>query len=157
MELTTEIKASVLLQLLEFHMNEIHRCEESEKTWFEWASALLLATFAAVIALASSSEPLQHPIIIRGLATVLILVPTLISVWQILNASKGVKGSVEVIVRLEKLLCLYDGGYYDTKPLYAKEWSNLTQDVKKRNTPYLYVGIIAVMAACVIFAVWLLL
>lgn len=158
MDLKPEEKVTVLLQTLDFHINEIHRREESEKTWFEWASTLLLATFGAIIALAGSSKPLQQPILIKLLATVLILIPSLISISRILDVAKSSSRNAEIVEHIEDLLHLFDSGFYDEKSIYPNRWhGKLAQNMLKRKTPKYFVGIIGLMTFCVIAAVWLIL
>jgi len=157
MELTPDVKAAVLLQMLQFHIDEVHRRQDAEKTWFEWISALLLATFGVVIALAGNTT-VRQPLIIKILATVMISVPTFIAGYRILKIAQSTQGNARMVERIQEILHLFDPGYYDVEALQPELWrGRLAQNMLKRKTPKYYVGIISLMALCVIFAVWLVL
>jgi hypothetical protein len=50
-------------------------------------------------------------------------------------------------------LHLFDSGFYDEKPIYPKRWhGTLALSMLKRKTPKYFIGIIGLMAFCVIAA-----
>jgi len=159
MELSNSDKTVVLLNLLDFQLNEIQRREQKEQQWFEWTSSLLLATFGVIVALASrSSGSLSYAVIIKSLATVLIAVPALLIILRIRDQSKGSITNAKAVERLQELLLLFEDGPYGVQSPYPHEWKNkLAHSRLKRKTPIYYILILLLMTACVITTVWLVL
>jgi hypothetical protein len=87
-QLSDSDKLNVLLQLLEHQIEEIKRREGREQQLFEWATSLLLAAFAAVIALSDRSTSLPYSFYVKLLATLLIAVPTAIIAYRILGYTR---------------------------------------------------------------------
>jgi hypothetical protein len=157
-QLSESDKVNVLLQLLTHQLEEIKRREGREQQLFEWATGLLLAAFAAVIALSDRSTPLPYSPSIKLLATLLIAVPTAIIAYRILGYTKRSAGNAEAVERIESLLHLYEKGYYGTTTPYPPDWEKKLAKVRLgRRTPLLYSLILSLMATCVVITIWLIL
>jgi len=157
-ELSNSDKTSVLLYALDFNLKEINHKEDEQQKLFEWSTGLLLASFAAIVALAGKTGPLAYPIHIKSLATGLIVIPTVLLVYRIITRTKDAIGNAMTAETVENLLHLFDEGYYGTHAPFPKEWRNsLAKYVRKDKLPAYYAMIIMLMTACVVTAIWLLL
>lgn len=157
MNMSDTDKITVLLNRLDFHINEIQRREEKETRLFEWSTTLLLAVFAVVIALSDRAEPLSHPVLVRIIATFLIAFPTLVFSYRIWSERPSMQRQAEVVELIQSGLYLFDKGYYIADmALYPERWKgNLAVSRLKRKTPIYYVAIILLMAICVITTMWI--
>lgn len=68
-------KTAILLNLLDRQIDEIQKREQAEQKLFEWATSLLLAAFAGVVALSQKSTPIPQAVLVKLLATAMISVP----------------------------------------------------------------------------------
>jgi len=152
-------KISVLLKLLDNQISELQHKDEQGQKWFEWTTSLLLAAFGAIVALSNRSMPIPQPIVVKSLATVLVSLPTLLFISRILSRSRGAATNAKTIVRIQKLLFVFDEKYYGTHSPYPEAWSSdyLETLVLKRRTPFTYVWVLMLMASCVITAIWVIL
>jgi hypothetical protein len=158
MNLSDSDKLTVLLKLRDDQINEISRRRGLEQKWFEWSSSLLLAAFGAVVALSNRANPLPYSIVVKFLATVLILVPTSISSYRIIREKEKSVGNAESIEHIQELLRVYEENVYGTASPYPKEWiGRYARGMKKRQTPIFYSYILIVMGSCVAIAIWLIL
>jgi len=158
MNLSDSDKLTVLLKLRDDQIGEINRRRGLEQKWFEWSSSLLLAAFGAVIALSNRSNPLPHSVVVKFLATVLILVPTLLSSYRIIREKRKSVGNAESIEHIQELLQIYEENVYGAASPYPKEWiSRYARGMKKRQTLIFYSSILIVMGSCVAIAIWLIL
>ena len=159
MELDTGDKIGVLLDRLNFHTTEMHRREEKEMRLFEWGTTLLLASFGAVLALSDRSSPLPYPVVIKALATLLVLVPTAIFCIRILSERKSMIQQANLVVKLEDALHLFKEGFYiSMQSLYPDYWRvKLPDAARNRRTPLYFVIILLFLLACVTATIWILL
>ena len=151
-------KTAVILRSLEHQFREIQRREEREQKLFEWSSGLLLAAFAAIVALSGRTSALPHALFVKTLASILIGVPTIIFSGRLLRYSKLTVDNAEAIERIEEILGVFEEGVYGEQALYPPRWrGQLARKRSERKTPHLYSVILLLMAACVIATIWLLL
>lgn len=158
MEFSTSDKAEILLNALNFNVEEIHRREEGQLKLFEWSTALLLAAFGAVVALAGRSGPLNYPVLVKALATALITVPIFLFTQRIITRVGSSLGNAEAIQRIEETLRLFEDGYYGAHSPYPPQWrGNLGDSIRRGKMRYYYAAILVLMTACVVTAIWVLL
>jgi len=158
MELSSSDKTAVLLHVLKDQIDAIERRESREQTWFEWATNLLLATFGATVALAGKAASLPYPIVTKVLATALVTIPSGLIVSRILTSRKRQARNAKTVERIQQLLHLFEEGYYGTHSPYPNDWAgNLAKGILRRKTPLYFAAILALMASCVVVAIWLLL
>jgi len=158
MDFSMSDKTTILIHLLDYQAREIQRREAREQQLFEWTVGLLLAAFGAIVALSDRDSPLLYPISVKMLASVLIGFPTVIFATRIRRYSQRSVGNAEAIDRIERVLHLFDEGYYGADTPYPKEWAGTFSNKRKeRNTQNYYSAIMLLMAVCVIATVWLIL
>lgn len=159
MDMSNSDKVTVLLNLLNYQTNEMHRQEEIAQKWFEWSTSLLLAAFGVVIALSGRSSPLPYPILVKSLATILVIVPTVLFVIRILSRAIVAATNAQTMIRLEKLLHLFESEYYGSHSPYPETWAGdfLPDVILKRRTPISYTLVLGLMAGCVVTTIWLVL
>jgi hypothetical protein len=139
MELSTNNKTEILLNVLDFNIKEINRKEEEQQKLFEWSTGLLLAAFAAVVALSGRTTPFLF-------------------IHRIMTRTKDAAGNADAVETIEETLHLFEDGYYGARSPYPKEWQGrLGEDIRKDKLPTYYALIIGLMVACVVTAIWLLL
>jgi len=160
MDISDDGKATVLLNLLNYRLDNIQKREQRERQWFEWTTGMLLASFAAIIALSNgSSNALSHPILVKSLATVLVVVPVCVMISRILNR-KGSTEDAKIVTRIEKLLHIFDEDYYGSHSPYPIEWAPdglFSQMLRKRKTPFLYTVVLSIMTLSVVVTIWVIL
>jgi len=158
MEFSSSDKASVLLNLLDRQIDEIQRKEQREQQWFEWSTSLLLATFGAVIAFSDRANPLPYPVIIKSVATILIVIPSFIATSRILVERSKATKNAQTVERIQQLLHLFEDGYYGVQSPYPPVWAgNLARGRLNRKTPVYYALILLLLMICVITTIWLIL
>ena len=159
MDMSNSDKVAVLLNLLNYQTNEMHRQEEIAQKWFEWSTSLLLAAFGVIIALSGRSSPLPYPIFVKSIATILVIVPTVLFIIRILSRPIVAATNAQTMIRIEKLLHLFESEYYGSQSPYPKAWAgNFLPDViLKRRTPISYTLVLGLMVVCVITTIWLVL
>lgn len=158
MDISNSDKITVLLYALDFNFTEIKRKEDEQQNLFEWSTGLLLASFAAIIALSETSSALANAILIKILATSLILFPTILIIYRIVKRTKDSIENAESVEVIEELLHIFDDGVYGDRTPFPQEWrGSLTKLIKNDQLPKNYSIIIAFMASCVIVAIWMLL
>jgi hypothetical protein len=157
-DFTTSDKVTILLSIFEASNQTIQRREDREQKMFEWSTSLLLAAFAAMVALAGRAAPLPFPYAVKGIATVLITIPTGLFIYRINSSARGFLGSAHAIDRIGEALRLVEKGYYTEDSIYPERWSgHLSKRVLRRKTPKYYTAILVLMLLCVVASVWLLL
>ena len=112
MELSDNDKLTLLLNRLDFHTTEIQRRKEKDTKLFEWSTTLLLTVFAVIIALSDRSSPLQYQVLIKVIASLLIITPTIIFISRILGERKSMHWQAQVIERIESKFHLFEERYY---------------------------------------------
>ncbi len=158
MDFSTSDKTTILIHLFDYQAREIQRREAREQQMFEWTVGLLLAAFGAIVALSDRDAPLLYPVPVKMLATVLIGVPTIIFAVRIRRYTERSVENAEAIDRIERVLHLFEEGYYGVDTPYPEEWAGgLSNRRKKRNTQNYYSAIMLLLAVCVIATVWLIL
>ena len=159
MDMSNSDKVAVLLNLLNYQTNEMHRQEEIAQKWFEWSASLLLAAFGVIIALSGRSSALPYPIFVKSLATILVIVPTVLFVIRILSRAIVAATNAQTMIRIEKLLHLFETKYYGSHSPYPNAWAGdfLPNVILKRRTPLSYAFVLGLMAACVVTTIWLVL
>ena len=83
-DISSETKIEVLLSRLDYHLGEIENRAGTETRYFEWATTVLLAVFAVVIALADRTTSLPRPLAIKLVSTLLITIPAVVSSYRCL-------------------------------------------------------------------------
>lgn len=158
MEFTVGDKTSILLQLLDHQLKEIERREGREQKMFEWLTALLLAAFAAIVALSDRDHPLLNSNIVKAIATTLVAAPCLILLYRFKRYSELSVENAKAVERIEQCLGVFKDDVYGGLSPYPPEWEGVfAANRKRRNTPYYYLAVLVVMAACVITTIWLIL
>lgn len=158
MEFSTSDKTGILLKAFEFNVDEINRKQGEQQKLFEWSTGLLLAAFAAVVALSSISIPSPYSIPVKILATTLIAVPSSIFIYRIPTRRKDIVTNAIAIESIEESLRLYEDGYYGINSPFPKEWKGSFPEIIRRDkTPVYFAFIISIMTLCVVTAIWLLL
>lgn len=158
MGLSDSDKITVLLNLLNCQIDEIRRREQTEQKLFEWATSLLLASFGVIVALSQKAALIQHAIIVKFIATILVSVPIGLITFRILGRSKASMGNAEAVERIQDLLHLFEDGYYGSHSPYPKVWSGtLAAGRLKRKSPIYNSVILALMAGCLVTTIWLIL
>ena len=159
MELSDNDKLTLLLNRLDFHTTEIQRREEKETKLFEWSTTLLLTVFAVIIALSDRSSPLQYQVLIKVIASLLIITPTIIFISRILGERKSMHWQAQVIERIESKFHLFEESYYvEGVALYPTKWKgNLAESMLKRKTPIYYALVLILLAVGVTTTLWLIL
>lgn len=151
-------KIQILLKLLDEQVKNIERSEEQEQRLFQWATSLLLAAFGVIMALADKSGVFSSPVIIKLIATTIVVVPVLLSIFWIFRRSQRSVKNAESVVRIEKLLHLFDEQFFGTHSPYPKEWEGgLPDSRRRRKTPTYYALVMAIMTFCVVATIWLVL
>jgi hypothetical protein len=157
-EFSTSDKVDILLYALDAQMKSLQQSEDREQQFFQWSTNLLLAAFGALIALSGGTRTLSFPILVKLLATILIVVPASLSIVWIFRRSKRSVNMAEAIERIQKLLHLYEEGYYGPHAPYPSAWEgSLVKGRLQRKTPLYYAAVIVLMAVCVVVAIWLIL
>ena len=159
MELSSSDKITVLLNLLDRQTDDMQRKGEKAQKWFEWAASLLLASFGVIVALSGRSSPLPYPILVKLLATILIVVPIILVIFRILAQARGAASNAKAVERIEQLLQLFDDGVYGSRSPYPQTWAGdyLAKLILKRRTPIAHILILGLMTACVVATIWLIL
>lgn len=158
MELTHSDKVQSLLFLLQFHYAEIVRREEREQKWFEWTAGSIMAAFGVVLALARSSTAIANPVIIKVIASALIALPTFLMSSRMLWQRKMIVGYAKAVEYIEKALNVFQKDYYGVPYVLPKEWEGqFSTSHRKRKEPQYYIGILILMAVCVIATIWIVL
>lgn len=159
MNLSSEDKMTILLNRLDYHMQEIKRREERETKLFEWATTLLLGVFAVIIALSNGSTQLPNELVVKILATLLVGIPASIFAFRILDERKTMSRQAEIIEKIQEEFKFFDEGYYfEAAPLYPSRWrGNLSKNMLKRKTPIIFSLILIFMTICIMVAIWLIL
>ncbi|NPV75541.1 MAG: hypothetical protein HPY59_04115 [Anaerolineae bacterium] len=159
MELSDSEKIAFLLNRLDFHTHEIHRREEKEAKLFEWSTTFLMTVFAVIIALSGRSNPLPYRILIKVIASLLIIVPNVIFILRIATERRSVYRQAQVIELIESRFHLFEEGYYvENAALYPEKWKgNLARNMYKRKTPVYYMFVLAFLLAAVTATLWLIL
>lgn len=159
MDLSKEEKVTVLLNRLDLHTGELQRREGTEDKLFEWATTILLAVFAVIIALAGSSSNFPNTMAVKLIASFLVSVPTVIFIWRILSERASIYRQAIVIERIEREFHFFEKGYYiQDEQLFPNKWhSSFPEASLNRKTPVVYAAILSVMAICVVIAIWLVL
>ena len=157
MEFSNSDKVTVLLNQLSHQLEIIEQKRQREQKWFDWLSGMLLASFGVVVAISDRTNPLPYPIAIKALASIMILVPTFISVYRISREKNKAIKNAETAERIQQLLHLYDDDFYGKETPYPKTWKGkFAAGRKERTTPTYYSFILLLMAACVVASIWLL-
>ncbi|NJO73671.1 MAG: hypothetical protein HC833_07875 [Leptolyngbyaceae cyanobacterium RM1_406_9] len=158
MELSESDKVAVLLNLQDMQVKEMHRREETEQKLFEWSTSLLLAAFAAIVALSQRTVVLPQATFVKVIATVMVGVPVYLVIVKIKERSGASVGNAEAVERIQSLLHLFDDSYYGTHSPYPQEWAGqLAKGRLKRKSPIQKFVIIGLMAFCVISTIWAIL
>lgn len=152
-------RTEILLHLYERQNNEIERRERREQKLFEWMTGLLLAAFAAIIALSDRKEAaLPHAEWIKILTTIMIAAPVYILGKRLRRYSEATVENAEAVDRIEELLRVFEPNYFGPVTPYPPEWEKKRVEQRQsRTTPASYLIILFLMTACVIASVWLLL
>ncbi len=150
-------KVNILLNLLESQFSELRRSEEREQVVFQWTTSLLLVSFGALIALSDRSIPLQHPLAIKLLASIMLTFPATFSVvWMIWRVKRSSRNA-DAVDRIRESLHLYEDGYYGgLLSVYPHYWKNAFAKyiVKRLETKY-YIAIVILMTICVVGSLWI--
>jgi hypothetical protein len=155
---STDTKVTILLNALDFQLNEIQRRQEKEQQIFQWATSLLLAVFGSIIALRSNTAALPSPFVVKTLASVMIVLPILFSVQWIFRLSSQATNNAGAVERLQNLLHLFDPDYYGPQSPYPQTWEGrLKLNLRERKTPIYYAAVMIIMTICVVLSVWLIL
>jgi hypothetical protein len=158
MDFTAGDKASILLQLLDHQLKEIERREGREQKIFEWSTGLLLAAFAATVALSNRGHPLEYSYFVKAVATILVATPCLIFSYRFKRYSDLSVENAKAVERIEQCLGVYKGASYGGLSPYPPEWEGVfAENRKKRHTPYVYLAVLILMELCVIATIWLIL
>ena len=149
-------KLTILLNILNYHLTEIHRREEKETKLFEWSTALLIAVFAVVIALAPSSNLIGRPYLVKVIASLLAVLPTVIFAYCVLSERKSMSRQAQVVEKIQEKLNVFDEGVYvDNDALYPARWRNVfAANMLKRKTPLYYAATMLFMLFFVISSIW---
>jgi hypothetical protein len=100
---------------------------------------LLLAAFAAVVALSGRSTPLAYPIHVKILATAMIVVPAFLFTHRIITRVESHVGNAKAVERIEETLHLFEDGYYGVRSPYPQEWQGkLAEGIRKGKIPIYY-------------------
>jgi hypothetical protein len=157
-ELSASDRTNVLLKALDHQIKSLEQGEDRELQFTQWTTSLLLGAFGAVVALSDRSNPLPFPIPVKSLATVLVLVPVLLSVIWIFRRSRRSVRNAEAIERIERALHLFEGEYYGTDSPYPEKWEGkLVESRLRRKTPVYYSVVMILVAICVVAVIWLVL
>ena len=158
MDFVDSDKISVLLNIHSNEWDEIRRRQDSQQQIFEWSTGFLVAIFGVVIALSNQTDPIPHPILIKIIATILISIPTILLSDRLSRHSGSAMQSAQAVERIEKLLKLYEDGFYGSHSPYPQEWAGkLAQSILKSTTPVYQIRILCLMAICVAVSFWALL
>ncbi len=159
MDFSSEEKITIMLNRLDYHMQEIKSRVEKETKLFEWSSTLLLGIFAVVIALSNGSTRIPNDLVVKIIATLLIGIPAGVFAFRILDERKTISRQAEVVEKIQEELKFFDKGYYmEASPLYPNRWKgNLSKNMLKRKTPIIFAWILIFMTICVIGTIWLML
>lgn len=158
MKLSTSDKVEILLKAFDFNIEEINRKQAEQQKNFEWATSLLLAAFAAVIALSEVNIPPAYSAFIKILATTLIAVPSCVFIIRIPARRKDTVENAQAIENIEDALHLFEDEYYGAQSPFPKTWKGAFPNIIRKDKLPIYLSfIIGVMAVCVIAAIWLLL
>jgi hypothetical protein len=153
-------KVSILLKLLEVQTEELRRKDEVEQLLFQWTTGLLLAVFGGVLALSGKAValPSLSAMSVRILASIIVVIPALISLVWIFRRSRISTENTKAIENIQELLHLFEDGYYGPHSPYPHHWQGqFTKGRLKRKTPKYYASVILLMSACVVAAIWLVL
>jgi hypothetical protein len=154
MELSNSSKVTVLLHLLEQQTKSIDDRVKIERSWFEWTTGLLLASFGAVVALSGRTQPLPYPEIIKTIATILVVVPAIISISRILRTTQGMMNNATAVERIQDLLFIFEDDIYGKQSPFPVTWrGKLASGFLKRRTPKYYSLILLIMTTCVVATV----
>jgi hypothetical protein len=154
----TDTKVNILLNALDFQIKEIQRRQDREQVIFQWSTSMLLAIFAAIIALAGHISSTTYPVILKTLASVMVSFPILFSIFWIFRLSEQATNNAGVVEVIEDILYLFEEGYYGPKSPYPKAWEgNLKHNLEKRRTPIYYCLVLITMTICVVISIWLML
>jgi hypothetical protein len=155
---STDTKVTILLNALDFQLNEIQRRQDREQQIFQWATSLLLAVFGSIIALRSNTAALPSPFVVKTLASVMIVLPILFSVQWIFRLSSQATNNAGAVERLQNLLHLFDPEYYGSQSPYPQVWEGrLKLNLRERKTPVYYAAVMIIMTICVVLTLWLIL
>lgn len=151
-------KITILLNRLDFHTNEIQRREETETRLFEWATAMLLGVFIAVIALSGSSGSALSTTVNKVIASLLIGIPACLFSFRILGERRSQARQAAIIEKIENELKLFDKGFYlSANAVYPHNWqNNLAKSMLQRKTPVIYAAITVLMTLLVMLTIWLI-
>jgi len=156
MEISDSDKVTVLLHLFDQQTRSIDDRVTIEKRWFEWSTNLLLAAFAAIVALSGINKPLPNSQSIKVIASLLVMIPAILSILRIHNTNKGMMINAFALERIEELLHLFESGVYGEQSPFPTDWKGtLASGFPKRKTPVYYSAIIIAMTLCVVFTIWL--
>ncbi|MCG8351575.1 MAG: hypothetical protein MI924_27730 [Chloroflexales bacterium] len=154
----TDTKITVLLNTLDFQLNEIQRQQDHEQQIFQWAMSFLLTLFGAIMALFGVTTTTQFPVIIKILASVIVVFPIVFSMYWIFRLSAQAVNNAIAAERIQSFLLLFHPNYYGPEALYPQEWrGNLAKDIRKRRTPLYYAITMVMMTACLEISIWTLL
>ena len=158
-DISFESKIEVLLSRLDYHLGEIEKRAGTETRYFEWATTILLAVFAVVVALADRTTSLPHPLAIKFVSTLLITIPAIVSSYRILDERKSMARQAEIVMKIEEYLGFYRQGYYfNEDTLYPERWrGKLAYNLAHRRTPIYYVLTVLFVGFCTVMSIWLLL
>jgi len=136
MDISNSDKVTVLLHLLDQQIKAIDDRVMIESRWFEWSTNLLLAAFAAIVAISVISKPLPNLPIIKIIASILVMIPAILSTLRIRNTKKGMMINASVLEGIEELLHLFENGVYGEQSPFPPDWKGtLASGFPKRRTP----------------------
>ena len=88
MDFSSSDKTEILLKAFDFNFAEINRKQNQQQKLFEWSTNLLLAAFAAIVALSGVEIPAVYSIPLKVLATAMIAIPSIAFVYRIPSRRK---------------------------------------------------------------------
>ena len=157
-EQLTDTKITILLNALDFQLHEIQRRQDREQQIFQWSTSLLLAIFGVVAALFSTTTTTPFPFIVKVLASLMVGLPILFSIYWIFRLSHQATNNAATVERIQNILLLFDSSYYGPKSPYPQEWQGkLTRNLRQRRTPLYYALTLGTMTVCVVLSIWLVL
>lgn len=158
MEFSSSDKTEILLKAFDFNVDEINRKQGEQQKLFERSTSLLLASFAALLALSGVAIPAAYSIPVKVLATTLIAVPPSVFIYRIPSRRKDIVHNAIAVESVEEAVRLFEDGYYGIQSPFPKEWKGAFPEIIRRDrTPIYFAFIMGIMTICVEATIWLLL
>ena len=120
-KLTNKEKIEILKQIHNTHRNEITHHREMQFRIFSWTTSLLLAIAASLFAFVT--EWAKYRLIGTPFLTITTLVFLSTTILILRRNAKALETNARTVIRIDKILCLFDESEYLTKEsVYPKAW-----------------------------------